>query len=1141
MTHYYNKHDSLKKTALATAIALAMSGGPSSADIYTFSFGPATANPLDVNDPKANEAFFTMLDPNGNPLANTSYPYYGDLTWGYGLRTQIAGSLTIDTADNSGTVSISPFQFFNGNPVKPATASGIAFVDAGSDPNNGDPLVLANMLFDWNGNNGIPVALVWDIKGLIDAINGGLTVGDTVTGGATIASDGIKKGSYPVGPAPVATTTWDATDTCTPTTAQTPPPTGCMTVNPIGALPLIADTTGGDPMADGPFPDFSANFDFATLTLSSFTDTTPPVITLGGSNPTNLAIGDTYTETATCIDAIDGDLTGGMTVGGGPVNTGTAGSFTLTYDCTDLSTNAATQKTRTVNVSAANTPVISLLGSNPLTHQGGSAYSDPGATCADPTDGDIPLGTNSPPQMFAVTSNTVNANLPGTYAVTYDCTNSAGILAPTASRTVDVVDTIPPVITLNPTCPITQVADGTDPTPTATATDLVDGIVPVTQNGVVNPNPSFGSDLSRVFNLGFNATDAAGNISVGSCDVTLGNPLPVGTLLGNATVVLSSGGGGSYVEAGATCADFVDGALQDATADMVIDSSTPDGSYTITYTCGPNSGGQTGSVTRSVILGAPFSATSDSGSTFSMIDPDGKNVGGADDIFFSWTGSLYTTYDPATQTPNMFMGSAEPQPFFGFPWVAHDIKAFGPGSYTIGTSRGNTLQLQVNENQIGTHMLFDWNGNNDIDVVLTWDFNGVFAGSPAGVSDDQGSRGVAFSLTAIDVDGDGSPGTPMADGPFAGFNANFNIKLTPQFALPDSTAIVAQDSNNPTSVIVSTADPVTITATVNPDVNGAYTYAGPFTYDWSSSDAGVLAGNTNGTTSATFVFNPSGLADGTVNVVGKVTDSATGLTSTVTVPLRVVSGVPLTDPSVHDSDSDGIPDSQDAVDNNVTPGVQQTVSGNGSSFLAMSSAGTLTPGDLAAQIGAQTGAYQIGVTASDIAVTDSGVEGSCVGSCFSFKVNGVAPGSAVDVVLPLSEAIPADAGIRKFVNGSWRDFDTTNGNAIMSATGSAGSCPTPGGSWTGGLTEGDFCLKLTIVDGGANDTDGLANGTVIDPSGVSGAAVSNITVPSDVGTADIGGCSLSRTPAPAARYAEWWLLGGLLGWLGLSLKRNRRR
>src|SRR5690606_33264833 len=48
--------------------------------------------------------------------------------------------------------------------------------------------------------------------------------------------------------------------------------------------------------------------------------------------------------------------------------------------------------------------------------------------------------------------------------------------------------------------------------------------------------------------------------------------------------------------------------------------------------------------------------------------------------------------------------------------------------------------------------------------------------------------------------------------------------------------------------------------------------------------------------------------------------------------------------------------------------------------------------------------------------------------------------------------------------------------------------PPPGDAqWTLGLTEGHWCVQLTIKDGGVNDDDGLENGAVVDPGAVSAA------------------------------------------------------
>jgi hypothetical protein len=87
-------------------------------------------------------------------------------------------------------------------------------------------------------------------------------------------------------------------------------------------------------------------------------------------------------------------------------------------------------------------PTITPMGANPLTFECASgAYADPGATAADDCGGDL---------TSAVTStSTVDTAIVGSYTVDYDVTDASTVTG-TASRTVSVVDTTPPVITLKP-------------------------------------------------------------------------------------------------------------------------------------------------------------------------------------------------------------------------------------------------------------------------------------------------------------------------------------------------------------------------------------------------------------------------------------------------------------------------------------------------------------------------------------------------------------------------------------------------------------------------------------------------------------------------------------------------------------------
>lgn len=111
--------------------------------------------------------------------------------------------------------------------------------------------------------------------------------------------------------------------------------------------------------------------------LYAATDATVPVITLLGSNSVSINQNQTYSDAgATANDAFDGNLTSSITTVN-PVNTVVAGTYTITYNVSDVAGNSAAQVTRTVNVlsvgsvSAASyqTPAQLVAGSD----EGGTA------------------------------------------------------------------------------------------------------------------------------------------------------------------------------------------------------------------------------------------------------------------------------------------------------------------------------------------------------------------------------------------------------------------------------------------------------------------------------------------------------------------------------------------------------------------------------------------------------------------------------------------------------------------------------------------------------------------------------------------------------------------------------------------------
>ncbi len=184
------------------------------------------------------------------------------------------------------------------------------------------------------------------------------------------------------------------------------------------------------------------------------------------------------------------------------------------------------------------------------------------------------------------------------------------------------------------------------------------------------------------------------------------------------------------------------------------------------------------------MIGAPINRIIDTANNnFTMIDGTGLTFGGTNDVRFTWDGTKKTSVE-CPQVSNASLSS--PCAFFGAPWRVYDMAIYGPGTYTVyddcppgcpSCGLGNAVTFTVGSNQIGGHMLFDWKGSyNNIDVVDVWQ-PGVFGPSSlwtgaCGTSD----PAYLWDLMSYDWDLDGINGAPMTDGPFAGSNANFNLR-----------------------------------------------------------------------------------------------------------------------------------------------------------------------------------------------------------------------------------------------------------------------------------------------------------------------------------------------------------------------------
>ncbi len=273
-------------------------------------------------------------------------------------------------------------------------------------------------------------------------------------------------------------------------------------------------------VSDGHNPAVSTGY---TLTIKNtiIPDTTPPVVSIisptSGDYKTH-ATQLTYTASdnvalASCWYSLDGGATTsapGSCSGTFSGLSSSEGSNTWIVYAKDTSGNIGHDSvTFTTDTTK---PVITILGSNPDKIEVFSAYSDAGATAVDNVDGDIT-------SKIQTTSN-VNANVLGNYSVVYAVSDNAGNAA-TATRNVEVVDDISPIVTLTAyqnsvfrTGNLTFLAHASDNYKVANVSFILNGAIVRTDSSGIN-------DSDYLFNLA-SLSDGVYNESVVACD-TSGN------------------------------------------------------------------------------------------------------------------------------------------------------------------------------------------------------------------------------------------------------------------------------------------------------------------------------------------------------------------------------------------------------------------------------------------------------------------------------------------------------------------------------------------------------------------------------------------------------------------------------------------
>lgn len=896
----------------------------------------------------------------------------------------------------------------------------------------------------------------------------------------------------------------------------------------------IGDTTVTFSIAD------SSNNVVTTTAVVTVADTNGPTvvapasITVAATDANGTAASDTaitsFLNSASASDAVDGAV---AATNNAPV-TFPLGDTLVTFTSNDDAGNAGSASA-TVTVVDQTAPSLTVADITiEATSADGATPSDTSllasVSAADNVDTSVSVTSSNSGSTFAI----------GTTTVTVSAKDQAGNES-TANFTLTVSDTTAPIISgSNLTISLSDgqaapLASGSQVTAwvaTVAASDVVDGSVSVT-NDLSSGQLSEGSN-----SVTFTAVDAAGNTATSSLAIMVYYGPAV---VAPTAISIVSVDSRAIPSSNATISAFIGSAsAKDAAGNaLTVSNDAPEvfdiGTTTITFSA-TDGQGQQGSAQTSVTILAPAEDNDTDGDGMddayevaNSLDPNNEADGALDkdgdgatnaEEYVAGTDITTDTVAPVVTAPAdieaastgkltaVSLGTA----------VASDVldgslsaTASNTGPFAIGTSEvtwsatdaagnlGTATQtiriLPIVEVVALGRAAEGWSyqlqaflnaapSAYPVTIPVTYSGsateNADYTVSSASIVIESGLEGSVTLTVTSDSEAEtenivATLGAPSA-GVALGSNNVATISIVEAAVEPALKLQVSQGSNKGLTVSTAGGD-VSIELTIT-DPNGSHVA------DWSGSDANLVS--STGTDGTTFTFSPSAMSAGSYKASVEVTDSQIATSSFSASAVIVVTS----DAVKADADGDGVPDEVDLYSE------KNVISVGGSAALAPASTES---GMTIILGGAATASGAVGLKIDENTVASIGGDGlgeasngsddeyGYPGGVFDFVVQDLpVPGQSINVVLPVQGGIPANAIYRKFVSSKgWFTFASDEKNYVSSSLGSATSCPSAGdASYAKGLKQGDYCIQLTIEDGGENDADGSVNGIVDDPSGI---------------------------------------------------------
>lgn len=310
-------------------------------------------------------------------------------------------------------------------------------------------------------------------------------------------------------------------------------------------------------------------------------DTGVPVIALNGPDWLTAEAGEPYLDPgATAMDDREGDISERLNMTNN-VNPSLIDTFSVTYDVEDTAGNFALTATRIVDVRDHTIPVITMLGDAEMTVEAAEPFTDPGANAWDSFSGNIT------PEIRV--TGTVDVMTPGTYVLAYDVRDANRNDAVTVSRTVHVVDTQPPFVTLLGPADMSVPVGELFVEPGVVAWDALDGDL----SAAVVVMGMADTEILGAYVLTYTAQDAAGNVSIPAARTVrvVDEVPPVLSVTGDNP--LTHEAPEPYNDPGAAAFDNYDGDLTAAIQTANDVNPAIPGDYTVTYSLADSSGNPT--------------------------------------------------------------------------------------------------------------------------------------------------------------------------------------------------------------------------------------------------------------------------------------------------------------------------------------------------------------------------------------------------------------------------------------------------------------------------------------------------------------------------------------------------------------------